>query len=275
MNYFKVELKRALKEKRILYLIIFLVIMSVLSPMPSFMQKQIAYWHDTKNIQLGINPVDVWMDFIGRSRLMTTFIVLFPILVYSHSIVDDLQYKYINNILLKVSFKVYYKTKLLVCMILGGSIYFITSILCFGLSCIIYGGKESILYGGHYTFSLFGNEIVFGNSIIYLIFISFILFILGSIYAAIGFFIGLYTDNKMLVYSISVLSLSMYDEIVYLISQLMGSRANSFCNTFSIFSGSGGYNSEKVIIINLILFIIILSVMSSKIKKIERNLLNS
>lgn len=278
MHYFKIELKRALKEKRLFYLIIFLVIMSALLSIPNYMPSQIDYWYDTKNIKLGVNPVEVWEGFLS-SKLMTTFVVLFPILVYSHSIVDDLQYKYINNILFKVSFKVYYKTKLLVCMILGGSIYFITSILSFGMFFIIYKGKESILSSEQYVFSLFGNKVIFTSPLIYLIFVSFILFILGAIYAAIGFFVGLYTNNKMLIYSISVLSLCIYEGVAYLTSQLagifIGNRASSLYGTFSIFLDLGMYHSEKVIINNLILFIIIVYAMSSKIKKVESNLLNS
>lgn len=278
MHFFIVELTRALKEKRFYIITFFLIGMSLIVTFPTYLPKQIDYWYSAGNEIKSFTSIDVWKMFLN-CRLMTAFIVLFPILIYSHSIIDDLNYKYINNIILKVNFKVYFRAKLLVCMFLGGLTYCVTSLASFGLYNIIYSGQTLDINSVQYTFLLFGYEINFGSPVSYVIFISIILFVLGAIYSSIGFLIGLYTENKMLVYSISALSLHIYEGTIYAISRLckliIGERASSLYMSFSVFAELGVYATHTVIFNNLVLFIIILYVMSIKLKKIENSLLGN
>lgn len=273
MKYFKIEFLRAIREKKFIYIIIFMVLMSIIITAPNFLPNQISYWYSDCDVKLAINPILVWKGFLN-SRLMTTFIVLFPILIYTHSYIDDIQYRYINNIAIKINFITYYKNKLQVCMLLGGSLFFIQSIVSYFIMTIIYSSNAT--YNSEYIFSFLGFNIIFTNPILYVFFISTLLFLLGMVYSTIGFFVSLFTNNKILVYSISVLSLKLYESIIYFISRILrvflGDSSSDLYLSFSIFSDLGTYTSANVITNNIILFFIIIYCISYKIKKIEADI---
>lgn len=133
-------------------------------------------------------------------------------------------------------------------------------------------------FGTMNSFSFLGINIAFSNPFIYVLFVSALLFMLGMIYSSIGFFVSLYTNNKILVYSIAVLSLRLYEALIYLLSQvaslLLGCDSSNLYLIFSIFNGLGVYNTFSSISNNLIIFIIVLYLIMQKMKKIENNLIN-
>lgn len=273
MRIFLLELKRALKERNFYILIIFLLFLSIAVTLPNYISIQLQ--HAYGNASFGVsnlNIMDIWNCFLS-SNLMTIFIAVFPVLIYSHSLVDDISSKYINNIILKISFKDYFKSKLLVCLLLGGLAYLIVSIGSFLLIKVIYtsgtldGNSEFIFFGA--SFQLDFLE--------YLILVSLILFFIGMVYAAVGFLVSLYTNNKVLIYTIAAFSLRIYEDVLYGISQFIGlvtgTDGQLLYSNFSVMLGLGSYHNQKLIVLNMILFIIVLLFIEKRYNQLEARIL--
>lgn len=271
MRLFFLELRRALKEKNFWIVIIFLIAMSILVTLPNFLPEKLAVLHDsTKQTKLSYNAVDI-LKFYLSSRIMTSFIVLFPVIIYAHSFVDDMNTKYINHIVLRIGFKNYFINKFLTCAFLGGLSLTITSICAYSLYNIIYTNSANNNF--HFVFNLVNYKINFYNPTEYLIFINIILFFFGAIYASVGFLISLYTDNKMIIYGLSTLSLRLYEDIIYLLSHFLGfitgKNYTVYYFTYSIFSNLGEYSDWKLIFVHIALFVIIVQAIKTRYIKIS------
>lgn len=275
MRYIRIEMKRSLMERRFQIIVLFLVIISIFMSFPIFLPEKINYINSNiSDIKLTFNDIDVWKRSLG-TRMMTAFLPLFPALIYGHSLVDDIETGYADHIMKKIGYKKYYISKLVSSMILGGGCLFLTSILSYFLLRIIYFtgvdmDKLDSVLNLKYEFQGFSN-MVFSNKFLYVLFISSILFILGAIYAAVGYLISLYTKNKMLIYTVPVLSLRIYEDFVYLISLIIskvtGNDESSFYSAYSIFSGLGDYSSGRFLFNSLLFSLVIFGIIRYKLAK--------
>lgn len=272
MNVFLSEFKRMFIEKKLIYILIFLMFTFFIIAILNFIPVKM-YGNNYTN---GLN---VWGFFL-KSRIMTTFIVLFPVLIYCGSFGDDVETNFISNIIIRTGFKKYFTNKYLVTVLSGGILYFATSIVTFYLSWMIFGinpldkslkNALKIKLFDNYLFDLNSTN---HNFIIYSIIISCILFILGIIYSSVGFLISLYTNNKMLIFGVSILSLRLYEQTVYTYAPLLGPFLNinrdEFYFRFSIFDALGYYSVMNSIVNSLILFSIIIFLIILKYHKLKK-----
>lgn len=274
--YIGIEIKRILMEKRFHVTILLLVSTAIIMTFPNFLPEKIDYINSTSTQKiLTFNDIIVWKSSLG-TRMMTAFLPLFPVIIYGHSLVDDIESGYANQIIKNIGYKKYYTSKLISSIISGGLCLFLTSILLYCLLRIIYFtgiDMENLdkALNLKYEFKLI-KTITFSSKLLYVLFISSILFILGTIYASMGFLVSLFTNNKMLIYTIPIFGLRIYEDIVYLISLILSkvfseNYGNNFYISYSIFFELGNYNDGKFIFNSILLGIVIFMIIKKKLLK--------
>lgn len=265
MNVFLSEFKRMLMEKKIIYIFIFLIFLFLIIVSLDFIPAKIYGEY--------CSALSVWQGFLN-SRIMTGFIALFPVFIYCGSFGDDVETNFINNIVLRSGFKKYFINKYLVTVLSGGLLYFVTSIVTFYTSWLMFGinltdeSLKDVIKIKLFNNYLFGGYITIPNLVMYSIIVSCVLFLLGIIYSSVGFLISLYVNNKVFIFGISVLSLRLYEDTVFTFSPILGPFLNiehsKFYSIASIFNSLGGYSNINALASNLIIFSIIIFIIIIK-----------
>lgn len=270
MNVFLSEFKRLFIEKKVIYTYLFLI--------STFYILVIFMYFSIKISGTVVDGLNFWKNFLN-SRLLTTFVPLFPILIYCGSFGDDVENKFINHIILKTGFKKYFINKYLVTVLSGGLLYFILSLTTFYISWLSFGidpsdkNLKNSLSIKMFKNYLFSGDISANKLIMYSIVVSLMLLILGIIYTSIGFLISLYTNNKMLIYGVSILSLRLYESTIYtyapILSGLFKLNSQQFYSKFSIFMYLGSYSDIKYISNSILMFFIISFIIIFKYYKLQ------
>lgn len=237
MHSLRVELSRGLREKRfwmvagiLLLVYLFWVILEGIWPISIYyngggmkaLEAQGEYAYTPDGESLGI---------LGSYL----FVVYFPFIAavaYGHSIIDDRKRGYVQQLTVRENFTSYIFGKLGAISILGGimgalQVVSVSVIVFFGIQMNPFIREAVQCYSelerknGNYIYCLMwgDNVLTDGLSLVQWLCLGAInLFLLGAIFGLVAGIIGLWTNNKLMVYVMPIIVMQIWDVSVYLLS---------------------------------------------------------
>lgn len=214
---FNIELKRAIVNSRFFLALIIGIILCYYGLTDYFMFKPESF---PKNV---VNAYRGWFTALGQGTrsFFLYAVVIIATVPFSYSYIEDKNSGYLKNILYRIEYKKYFKSKLLANSIAGGLALFIPVVVLFIICSIKYPVAIFIIPGtssveGFYPDGIFASQYAFHpfNYILY----NFInVFVVGFIYSLFGMAVSMFTNKKIsavLIPSIIYIAINMFTDFI-------------------------------------------------------------
>lgn len=216
-SIFILELKRAIINLRFVLAIIIGIYLCYYG-LTDYYQFTLHDFHD--NV---INAYKGWFTALGfGSRSFFIYAVaIICTLPFSYSYVEDKNSGYLRNILYRIDYKKYFRSKLLVNSIVGGLTLLISVVFIFIVCAIKYPVALHIIPGtsdveGFYPEGIFANNYV-AHPFIYIVYSFINVFIVGFVYSLFGMASSILTNKKisaLLIPSILYMGINMFTNFI-------------------------------------------------------------